>query len=152
MRLRRVHLPFVNSPEEPPPQRDDHDDGDADGTDDQGHDPEVDEEAAERSDRGGAGGGRIEGLTDVDLGDLGVGGRGEQRLHRHNVVGVRAHVDGARRASFPLALDQANVADLPLGGRVADHALLSMSGLASAPPAAEPLPHDRRERLDYLGK
>jgi hypothetical protein len=36
------------------------------------------------------------------------------------MVGVRAHVDGARRAGFPLALDEADVTDVPLGGRVAD--------------------------------
>src|SRR5215211_447927 len=35
-------------------QRDDHDVGDADGADDQGHDAEAEEEAVERSGRGGA--------------------------------------------------------------------------------------------------
>ena len=71
------------------------------GADDQGHDAEAEEEAVERSGRGGAGGEHVGGLADVDLvGCLGVGGRREQRLHLGDMVGVRAHVDGARRAGL----------------------------------------------------
>jgi hypothetical protein len=45
------------------------------------------------------------------------------------MVGVRAHVDGARRAGFPLALDQADVTEVPLGGRVADQGAVVDVGL-----------------------
>ena len=101
--------------------RDDHDVGDADGAHDQGHDAEPEEEAVERPGRGGAGGEHVGGLADVDLvGCLGVGGRREQRLHRGLVAGGGAHVDRARRAGLLLAADDADVAEVPLGGRVAD--------------------------------
>ena len=153
--------------------RDDHDVGDADGADDQRHDPEPEEEAVERSGRGGAGGERVGGLADVDLvGCLGVGGRREQRLHRGDVVGVRAHVDRARRAGLLLALDEADVAEVPLGGRVADQGAvvdvgLQRRGLQDArdveplasqpdplvgedPVDAQPLRGDRTEHGDRL--
>ena len=110
--------------------RDDHDVGDADGTHDQRHDPEPEEEAVERPRRGGPGGEHVGRLADVDLvGCLGVGGRREQRLHRGDVVGVRAHVDGARRAGLLLALDEADVAEVPLGGRIADQRAVVDVGL-----------------------
>ena len=73
--------------------RDDHDVGDADGADDQGHDAEAEEEAVERSGRGGAGGERVGGLADVDL----VGGLwlavGASSACTSATWSVSAHVD-----------------------------------------------------------
>ena len=111
-------------------------------------------------------------LTLTSSGACGVGGRREQRLHRRDMVGVRAHVDRARRAGLPLALDEADVAEVPLGGRVADQSAgvdvgLQRRGrqdardvepLASQPDPlvgedavdAEPLRGDRAEHGDRL--
>jgi hypothetical protein len=44
-----------------------------------------------------------------------VGVRREQRLHRRLVTGGGAHVDPARRAGLPRAVDDADVAEELLG-------------------------------------
>ena len=69
----------------------------------------------------GPGGEHVGRLADVHLVRCrGVGGLREQRLHRRLVTGGGAHVDRARRAGLVLAAVDAEVAEVLLGGWVAD--------------------------------
>jgi len=83
--------------------------------------PEPEEEAVERACGRGPCGEHVGRLAGGRLvGCLGVGGLREQRLHGGLVTGGGAAVDRAGRAGFLLAVDDADIAEILLGGRITD--------------------------------